>query len=115
MDNKFRIINFMLRDFIPEDGYETFNSGVKVFTDSRATVYYIDTGIEVFCRSDMCYHRVGGPAWIGNSDGKLFWFHENRMIHFVQPYCEVCGFDEQTTVFWLLRYGNTLPTCRDQL
>jgi len=27
-----------------------------------------------------------------------------------QQYCEACGYDEETTVIWLLKYGDLLPT-----
>ncbi len=60
------------------------------------------------------WHREDGPAFHCVS-GLIMWFLFDRRIYYTQEYCEECGFSEEETIIWLLKYGNTLPTHIDQL
>lgn len=59
------------------------------------------------------WHRIGNPAVIYFNENRVDWWAFNRRFIDTREYCEACGFDEETTVYWMLKYGDELPRDRD--
>lgn len=62
---------------------------------------------------DRQFHKVGGPAVIHASGGIEF-FYRGRLFNTTMAYCKACGFDEQETLLWVLRYGENLPSVKGE-
>ncbi len=54
------------------------------------------------------WHRVGGPAFI-NDNGSCSWYVNDSAYMGVENYCNACGFDDETTLIWVMKYGERLP------
>ncbi len=99
-----------LHDFDDSDEYARYNVGVKVFIDDgQIATYYIDKNSNIWGSYHLHYHRIGGPAWIDLDDGEITWWFNNLLYEDVTDYCEKCGFDSETSMFWILKYGEWLP------
>jgi hypothetical protein len=62
-----------------------------------------------------CRHRIGGPAFINEGIDAVEWYVEGMIYCDTRQYCEACGFSGEETLYWVLKYGDTLPETLDQL
>lgn len=62
--------------------------------------------------TEFIMHNTHGPAYINKIDGRdediLYIVHDIIILE-TREYCEACGFSDEDTVLWLLKYGETLP------
>ncbi len=54
-------------------------------------------------------HRIGGPAYINDSYDCIEWHVKGIWYEDTIKYCKACGFSDETTVMWVLKYGDMLP------
>ncbi len=54
-------------------------------------------------------HRIGKPAVYYKHINAISWFLYGIGYEMTRPYCEACGMDEETIMYWLLKYGPELP------
>ena len=59
------------------------------------------------------YHRFGLPAVI--SGDNIWWYIHGEYFDCTKSFCMKSNFDDETTMFWLLRYGEFLPLFREEL
>ncbi len=57
------------------------------------------------------HHCVGGPSAI--SGGRLLFEFNGFTFRRTIDYCYVCGFDEATTLIWVIKHGDYLPDTVD--
>lgn len=78
-----------------------YDSSIDDIICNRRSVTLID--------GEFVCHNIGYPAGTNKNSGRIIW-HINGMSYIcTRNYCEACGFDEETTMFWLLKYGESLP------
>lgn len=55
-------------------------------------------------------HRIGGPASYNKVLHMTSWYIHGDKHAYTLSYCKKCGFDDETTCMWILKYGEILPT-----
>lgn len=55
------------------------------------------------------YHKKGSPAYINEVYGNILWFIRARQYSNTIAYCKACGYNKETQVLWVLKYGTSLP------
>ncbi len=91
--------------------YVLRDDGCEMFMDHHgdSLVYDMDSDDMGLLKS----HRIGHPAiiWIyGTQKNKrIEWKVNGYSYSTTTTYCEACGFDEETTLMWVLKYGPKLP------
>jgi len=73
-------------------------------TTSGVTLGYTSSW---FSQEDNIFHNPTGPAAITKSDVK--WYIDGKQIYSTKLFCQLANHTEQSTVFWLLTYGEKLP------
>jgi len=59
------------------------------------------------------YHKIGGPSTIiGNN---VIYEYNGFVFTNTKEYCYVCGFDDETTMLWVIKYGDSLPLTLDKI
>jgi hypothetical protein len=60
-------------------------------------------------------HYIGGPAVCDTRTDYIMWVVHGVSYSATLEYCKACGFDEETTMVWVLKYGDELPQYHNQL
>lgn len=60
------------------------------------------------------FHRTDGHA-VELSTGAIFFYVNNKMQVTTKQYCEAAGMSGEDTLFMYLKYGEILPSSKDQL
>jgi hypothetical protein len=68
------------------------------------------------------YHRIGGPAYMMDMNmvrsdvfTGIWYYVEGKPYENTREYCTACGFSGEETLYWVLKYGEELPTRLGQL
>lgn len=60
-----------------------------------------------YSQQDNVFHNPTGPAAITKSDVK--WYIDGKQIYSTKIFCQLANHTDQSTMFWLLTYGEKLP------
>lgn len=55
------------------------------------------------------FHRTDGHA-VELSTGAIFFYVNNEMELTTKQYCEAAGMSGEETLYWVLKYGDVLPS-----
>lgn len=94
--------------------------------DDIVELHWLDDGTQVFVKNDKQYengynlseltwHKIGYPAYVDGDDGELRWYVNDIRYEMVLIYCKACNFDNETTLYWYLKYGEWLPEYKKEL
>lgn len=60
-------------------------------------------------KNPLFLHRTDGPAVIDKTYGKCSWWVNDENITNTEKFCSKTGLDKETTLMFVLKYGETLP------
>ena len=60
-------------------------------------------------KNPMYLHRTDGPAVIDKTNGRCSWWVSDVNFTDTEKFCEKSGFDKETTLIFVLKYGDRLP------
>ncbi len=73
----------------------------------RFTRYY-DGGSCVYVSNCTWKHRIDGPS-MEDEFGRITFHINNYLYNVTKAYCKDAGMDDETTLLWVMKYGETLP------
>ncbi len=99
-------------------GYQTYDTRLTDHPDLGTIIIHRDDDCPArFDSDDPCkfqewyqygrLHRIGKPAVMTPTN--VWWYINGDHEYETERYCELCEFDKETTVLWLLKYGEQLP------
>lgn len=103
-----------VRKYDVNDQHANRNADVLIFEDDADEVYFLGS-YETDDYYELCYHRIGNYAHHDKDFGEISYWINNICYNNVALYCEACGFDEETTFMWVLKYGERLPVLMEEL
>lgn len=84
------------------------NSGTSWITTSIQPPNTTWANTNKWVDRDNLFHNTSGPAAITRAEAK--WFIDGKQYTNTKLFCQDAKHDDETTLMWVLTYGDTLPS-----